>query len=33
VQDDHQLAMLCEHLLASDRRLPVIVLGNMPNSR
>jgi len=33
VQDDHQLALLCEHLLASDRRLPVIVLGNKPNSR
>jgi hypothetical protein len=33
VQDDHQLALLCEHLLASDRWLPVIVLGNKPNSR
>lgn len=33
VQGDQQLAMLCDHLLAGDRTLPVIVLGNKPNSR
>ena len=33
VEDEHQLALLCDHLLAGDRRLPVIVLGNKLNSR
>jgi hypothetical protein len=33
VEDDLQLAALCDHLLAADRRLPVILLGNKLNSR
>jgi hypothetical protein len=33
VTDEHQLASLCDHLTASDRTLPVIVLANKPNSR
>jgi hypothetical protein len=33
VADDDQLALLCDHLLAADRVLPVIMLTNKANSR
>lgn len=33
VEGGQQLALLCDHLLAGDRTLPVILLGNKPNSR